>query len=796
MSEVCGGLGDAAEVIVGLVTSADPGLDRDQVAAVVATVAGGRAKHRKLARALSARPGVLTDGLSPAPRVVGDLLIALVNAGASAISAPRCADCAKPLRSLQRRGQEWLCSVCGPVRQPCACCGKPARVGSRDRDGQPRCARCRPETGGDPVQVVIDIVAKVDPTLSPQIVAAAVHAAVPQAGRRHQLAWALADRPELLTGAGAQAGAPSVLRLIEGLCAAGATGIVRPPCPRCGRTIALVKPRGGLRLCRNCVAKSRAEPCGSCGRISEPVSRNEQGRPVCATCFIRDPANLETCVSCGRRRIVDTRTPDGPRCPSCPPLPILNCSICSQRRACGTSRLTGLPWCVPCQNRARRCASCGQLAPIASGTALEPVCAACTTTRLPDCPICADRPRPGDCPRCQLQLRLRALLTTTDPTTQPVFASLAAALTDTDRSQAVLGWLSKPPVASLLAEFASGQRQLSHAELDTLPHRPALDHLRAVLVATGTLPARDEWLARLERFIDQVLTATTDPDDRQILHRYAVWHLLRRLRRRTAARATTREQYNVVHQHVRAASIVFDWLASEHLTLHTCGQADLDRWRSSREASHREQAGHFIRWAAGQRLTTLHVPATRWLGPAQAHNDEARWAAARRLLHDDTVSVRDRLAGLLVLLYAQPVARIARLSTAQVTTDATTVRIHLGTAPIDLPEPVAELARQLLGSKRGHATTGTGPPSIWLFAGGQPGRPISATHLSKRLKDLGIHPGQTRSTALFQLATELPAALLARMLGIHNSVAVAWQRASAGDWTNYAADLSRRSPRN
>jgi hypothetical protein len=31
------------------------------------------------------------------------------------------------------------------------------------------------------------------------------------------------------------------------------------------------------------------------------------------------------------------------------------------------------------------------------------------------------------------------------------------------------------------------------------------------------------------------------------------------------------------------------------------------------------------------------------------------------------------------------------------------------------------------------------------------------------------------------------------MLGIHISVAAAWQRASAGDWTNYAADISRRT---
>jgi hypothetical protein len=47
---------------------------------------------------------------------------------------------------------------------------------------------------------------------------------------------------------------------------------------------------------------------------------------------------------------------------------------------------------------------------------------------------------------------------------------------------------------------------------------------------------------------------------------------------------------------------------------------------------------------------------------------------------------------------------------------------------------------------------------------------------------------------LFGLATELPAAVLARLLGIHIKVAVAWQHACAGDWTRYAADYSRRTP--
>jgi hypothetical protein len=120
------------------------------------------------------------------------------------------------------------------------------------------------------------------------------------------------------------------------------------------------------------------------------------------------------------------------------------------------------------------------------------------------------------------------------------------------------------------------------------------------------------------------------------------------------------------------------------------------------------------------------------------------------------------------------------------------VRLRLGRVPIQLPEPVATLARTVLANRKGHATIGAAGPSPWLFPGGQPGRPISTARLTSRLRELGIRPGQARSTALFQLAAEIPAAILARTLGIHTDVAVTWQRHSAGDWTTYAADVSHR----
>ena len=113
-----------------------------------------------------------------------------------------------------------------------------------------------------------------------------------------------------------------------------------------------------------------------------------------------------------------------------------------------------------------------------------------------------------------------------------------------------------------------------------------------------------------------------------------------------------------------------------------------------------------------------------------------------------------------------------------------------------LPGPLDVLALQVAATRRGHAALGNDGTSAWLFPGGQPGQPISAFQLGERLRQTGIRCGQSRSAALFQLATDLPAAVLARMLGIHISVAVQWQRASAGDWMAYAARVSRRTSAN
>jgi hypothetical protein len=48
-----------------------------------------------------------------------------------------------------------------------------------------------------------------------------------------------------------------------------------------------------------------------------------------------------------------------------------------------------------------------------------------------------------------------------------------------------------------------------------------------------------------------------------------------------------------------------------------------------------------------------------------------------------------------------------------------------------------------------------------------------------------FHPGR-------RSRPPVPAAILANTLGVHVQAAIQWQQISGGDWTAYAADISRR----
>jgi hypothetical protein len=408
------------------------------------------------------------------------------------------------------------------------------------------------------------------------------------------------------------------------------------------------------------------------------------------------------------------------------------------------------------------------------------------------------------CRRCSLSRSIAELLSGGTGHVSQDLAPLHHALTAVDRPATVQDWLQrKPEVRTLLSALGRDQRPLTHEILDEMPASKTVAHLRSVLVAVGTLPARDERLLRLERWIPELLRVRADRKEQKILHEYATWGLLRRLRQRLMSRSrpagiaghTSQGESDNIRRHMRAAVILMDLLQDHGLTLATLSQTHLDTWVADRRFAYPKETFHFIRWAIARK----HAPSLvmtekrRRAGARLPHDTQQRWDDARWLLHDDSIPLHDRVAGLLVLLYAQSALDISRLTTGHVHDDGTEVKIMLGTEPVTLLDPMASLVRQLVTTQPGHATIGRPATEPWLFPGGRPGHPLDGKRIGERLVNIGLHPRQDRATALFALATELPAAILARALGISIPVAAEWQRASTGDWMNYAAEVSRRS---
>lgn len=310
------------------------------------------------------------------------------------------------------------------------------------------------------------------------------------------------------------------------------------------------------------------------------------------------PANLETSIGCGRRRAVAVRTPEGPRCPTCRPATTLTCSICDRSAPAGISKSTSKPWCHACSQRRARCPGCGDVRGVHGGTLTDPLCATCTR---PDpsswrtCPGCGEHTihRNRRCACCSLRQRLSELLSDDTGQVQPRLQALHENLANHERPKTVLAWLNKDTASATLRELAAGQGALTHAALDAVPDSKPIRHLRAVLVATGALAPRDEHLIRLEHW---VATSISGHREQQLLHRYAVWHLLRRLRARNNGHHATHGQATAVQQHVRAAIALLDWLTARRLELVSAGLGDLDTWLSSQPVGRRE-AGHFVPWA-------------------------------------------------------------------------------------------------------------------------------------------------------------------------------------------------------
>ena len=146
-----------------------------------------------------------------------------------------------------------------------------------------------------------------------------------------------------------------------------------------------------------------------------------------------------------------------------------------------------------------------------------------------------------------------------------------------------------------------------------------------------------------------------------------------------------------------------------------------------------------------------------------------------------------------MLLFAQPLTRITRMKTRQVTHEGGgPVTVNFDSFPIELPEPLDHLvAEQLDTEGLSSYAVHTDP---WLFPGGTPGKHVSTETIHAQLDARGIKPSNARKAAMFQLASEIPTPILAEILGLATNTAVRWATLATRDWSQYTA-LSRAEQR-
>jgi hypothetical protein len=598
-------------------------------------------------------------------------------------------------------------------------------------------------------------------------------------------------------------------------------------CTGCGKIRHVSYRIEGNPLCQSCGPR-RTRPCSACGR-DQPVHAHTERGPLCDRCYHLTRA--AECTSC--RRIVSIRFRDADAgvavCEACWIPPPVTCVRCGQIKPCRRGMRAGQPICESCRSRTRPrriCALCGSAQRIHSRLPLGDTCGPCYTKirRWPGrcagcqaqrpligvdqhgariCGPCAGDAREwtcrqcgrfaalfadGQCAHCVAHQRLHQLLSGPDGYIRPQLRPLLDLLdVESDPHQILLlfhraGWVE------LLGALADAHEEITHELLDGLPRRPHVHYLRQVLVHAGVLPDREEYLETIPSWLDELL-ATRPAAHAQIIRPYASWSVLRRARHRAGRRSETRS----VGKHARARILIavhfLSWLDTCGLTLATVTQHHVDAWLVV-GCTTNYRLRDFLTWARARGLVgDITVP---WLArdePDHILPDDQRWQLLRTCLTDQDVPLTLRVAGALVLLYGQTPSRIVELTTDRITEKKQHTFLTLDRQPVLLPPRLADLVRQLAEHdpcRRRPITERPGAPRTWLFPGGTPGRHADPGRLTKLLNEqLDIVVRPARNSALTAMAADLPAPVLAELLGVHLTTAGRWGALVKRDWSSY-----------
>jgi hypothetical protein len=487
---------------------------------------------------------------------------------------------------------------------------------------------------------------------------------------------------------------------------------------------------------------------------------------------------ITECCRCGRRKNKAGSWPDGYVCRTCHDRALRirgRCPGCAADRVLPGLRLDDqAPICTDCAGftTSFRCSRCSEEDKLHGG-------------RL--------------CTRCALNDRITDLLGDDSGQIRPELAPLAKSLLGAGSPLSILNWLYKrkgkaDSPEALLRQLGNGEIELTHQAFHTLQPWRAAAHLRELLMACDVLPHIDKRICSFERWLITHIAAITDPAHAQLIHRFATWEILPRLRTRATSSPITPAGRRFAGEQIKYATAFLGWLAGNDRDLKTCSQANIDTWHAERSEHDRSRLRGFLLWCMASKLTRqLKLPTPTILKGVPLPQRQ-RTELLGQLLAEPDLPLRSRVAGVIVLLYAQPLSRIVRLTVDDVVRDEDRVLLRLGEPPSPVPGPVAELLLNWINN-RDNMNTATNPSSRWLFPGRRAGQPMNPDSLSALVNELGIPTAAGRCAAIRQHVLEMPAPVVADALGYHPATTAKLAAQAGATWSRYApGDHSRLHP--
>lgn len=487
---------------------------------------------------------------------------------------------------------------------------------------------------------------------------------------------------------------------------------------------------------------------------------------------------MAECCRCGRRKHKAGHWPDGYVCRNCSDRAVRTrgtCPGCGQDRALpGLRPGDGAAICTTCAGFSQSfgCSRCGFEGKLLGG-------------RL--------------CERCTLTDRLTALLDDGTGRVRPELVPLFDLLVAMDKPSSGLAWLAlrrdQPGNASQrLRQLGLGQIPLTHDAFHELQPWRSAAHLEELLMASGVLSAVDKYICSFQRWLHGHLADIEDPEHVTTIRLFATWRVLPRLRSRAEQSHITPSVRRFAADQVKHATSFLQWLGERNTTLASCSQIDIDAWWAENSEHGRTCLRAFLNWAMQSRhcRRSVSIPAMKTTRRAPLSEDE-RLDALGRLLADQEIPMHLRVAGVIVLLYAQPLTRVVRLTVDDVVRDGDAVLLRIGEPASPVPAPLASLLLEHIAN-RGNMGTATNPASRWLLPGRRAGQPFRPDHLSALLNKIGVPAAAARGAAIRQQLLEMPAPVVAEALGYHDKTTTRLRNETGGAWSRYAPGNHARSP--